>query len=81
MIYKTRSNMETSKPASPGKAIRAKCLDCCCGSSEEVKRCPCEDCALHPFRFGKNPFRAKREYTAEEKAALAKRLRASQNRA
>jgi len=81
MIYRTPCTTETSKPISPTKAIRAKCLDCCCGSSAEVKCCPCEDCALHPFRFGKNPYRAKREYTEEEKAALAERLRASRNHA
>lgn len=41
----------------PMKAIRAKCLDCCCGQCKEVKLCPCEDCPLHPYRFGKNPAR------------------------
>lgn len=39
----------------PMKAIRAKCLDCCCGSSHEVSLCPCPDCSLFPYRFGKNP--------------------------
>lgn len=39
----------------PLKAIRAKCLDCCCGSAHEVRLCPCEDCSLYPYRFGKNP--------------------------
>ena len=39
----------------PIKAIRAKCLDCCCGQSNEVKLCPCTDCPLYPYRFGKNP--------------------------
>ena len=42
----------------PMKAIRAKCLDCCCGQVNEVRRCPVNACALHPFRFGKNPNRA-----------------------
>lgn len=42
----------------PLKAIRLKCLDCCCGSSNEVKLCPAEKCPLHPYRFGKNPNRA-----------------------
>lgn len=41
----------------PMKAIRAKCLDCCCGSAHEVKLCPCQDCPLWPFRFGTNPNR------------------------
>lgn len=39
----------------PIKAIRAKCLDCCCGSTAEVRRCPAEKCALHPYRMGKRP--------------------------
>lgn len=39
----------------PMKAIRLKCLDCCCGSYKEVKLCPAEDCTLHPYRFGKRP--------------------------
>jgi len=39
----------------PLKAIRLKCLDCCCGSRYEVKLCTCLDCTLYPFRFGKNP--------------------------
>ncbi len=42
----------------PMKAIRAKCLDCCCGQANEVKLCPCVDCTLYPYRFGKNPTRA-----------------------
>ena len=41
---------------SPIKAIRLKCLDCCCGQRVEVNLCPCEDCPLWPFRFGKNPY-------------------------
>lgn len=58
----------------PIKAIRKKCLDCCMGQVEEVKQCPIEDCDLYPFRFGKNPFRAKREYSEEEKERLRSNL-------
>lgn len=39
----------------PMKAIRAKCLDCCCGQVQEVRRCPCEKCPLWAYRFGKRP--------------------------
>lgn len=39
----------------PVKAIRAKCLDCCCWQQKEVKLCPITDCPLYPFRMGKNP--------------------------
>ena len=35
-----------------GKAIRLKCLDCCCGNSAEVRRCPCTDCPLWRYRMG-----------------------------
>ena len=59
----------------PVKAIREKCLDCCAGQIAEVKVCPSESCALHPFRFGKNPYRTKREMSEEQRAAAAERLR------
>ena len=41
----------------PLKAIRLKCLDCCAGNKLEVKLCSIEDCAIFPYRFGKNPAR------------------------
>lgn len=41
----------------PMKAIRAKCLDCMCGSSHEVHLCPCTDCSLWRYRDGHNPAR------------------------
>lgn len=39
----------------PMKAIRAKCIDCCCGQTVEVRLCETTECACHPFRFGKRP--------------------------
>ena len=59
----------------PVKAIREKCLDCSCGSTAEVKECTVEQCPLFPYRFGKNPFRQKREMTEEQKKAMGDRLR------
>lgn len=41
----------------PLKAIRVKCIDCCCGNTVEVKLCPVRDCALYPYRMGHNPKR------------------------
>lgn len=41
----------------PMKSIRAKCLDCCCGSAQEVRLCPATSCPLYGYRFGKNPNR------------------------
>ena len=60
---------------SPMKAIRAKCLDCCCGSAYEVQLCPAEDCPLHRFRLGHNPNITKRVLTDEQRATLAERFR------
>ena len=57
----------------PVKAIREKCLDCCCGSAQEVSMCVIEDCALYPFRFGKNPFRA--EWSTERKQKQAELMK------
>ena len=35
------------------KAIRLKCLDCCCGNTAEVRKCPAEHCPLWRYRMGK----------------------------
>lgn len=48
--------MGKEKVLTPIKAIRAKCLDCCCGSYQEVRLCTCEKtCALYPYRLGHRP--------------------------
>ena len=67
--------MEFEYKTNPVKAIREKCLDCMCGNSAEVKECVVEKCPIFPYRFGKNPFRQKREMTEEERKALGDRLR------
>ena len=59
----------------PVKAIRQKCLKCGEGSANEVKLCPVERCTLYPFRFGKNPYRQKRELTDEQREKMAERMR------
>ena len=64
-----------NNPQSPLKAIRAKCLDCCYNQKDEIKNCPASDCPLFPFRFGKNPYRTKRELSDEERAALSERMK------
>lgn len=37
------------------KAIRQKCLDCCCNQENEVRYCTIFDCPLFPYRFGIKP--------------------------
>ena len=43
------------KRLTPIKAIRAKCLDCCCQQPGEVRKCLVETCALYPYRMGHRP--------------------------
>ena len=43
------------KVLTPMKAMRAKCLDCCCGEVKEVRNCPATECPLWPYRMGKRP--------------------------
>lgn len=33
------------------KAIRDKCLDCCCGQEKEVRICEIKKCSLWPYRL------------------------------
>lgn len=63
------------QPTSPVKAIRKYCLGCAGNSSNEVKLCSIEKCPLHPFRFGKNPYRKAAPMSEERKAALAEHLK------
>lgn len=65
------------KKITPLKAIRLKCLDCMCGNVNEVRACPRSDCSLFPFRFGKNPYKKKREYSDAELEAIKTRLRSA----
>ena len=64
----------------PVKAIRAKCMDCCCNQVGEVEKCPAEDCPLYPFRMGKNPFRTKREMSDEQKEHMREVLAAAREK-
>ena len=37
------------------RAIRLKCLDCCCGQIVEIRECGVRTCALYPYRIGRYP--------------------------
>lgn len=65
------------KTISPLRAIRLKCLDCCCQQRNEVKDCTAANCPLFNFRLGKNPNRKSsgRVMTDEQKQAVALRLK------
>lgn len=69
----------------PMQAIRAKCLDCMCESSNEVAICPSRDCALYDFRFGKNPNiklsdaeRERRRQMAKENLAFTQHIKSAE---
>jgi hypothetical protein len=59
---------------SPLQALRARCVDCCAGSADEVRKCTAVYCPSWPFRMGFDPWRQRRQLTAEQKEALANRL-------
>jgi hypothetical protein len=62
------------KRITPMKAIRLKCLDCCCGSAHEVKLCAATQCPLYPFREGKNPNVGTRGWTEERREEQRQRM-------
>lgn len=74
-------NDKEKKLTNPVKAIRAFCVECCGGSTNEVKLCQSSRCALHPFRLGKNPYRVKRELTEDQRLAAAERLKKARKEA
>jgi hypothetical protein len=61
------------EPLSPMEAIRARCLDCCGGSVDEVRKCVAMACVSWPFRLGKNPWRRVSEARREVGRQLAAR--------
>ena len=72
--------MDKEYKTSPLKAIRAKCMDCSGNLREEIRNCPVKACDLWPYRFGKNPYRKKREISPEQRAQMAARLAKSRKR-
>ena len=60
----------------PLKAIRYKCLDCCCNSRTEVDECPVHTCSLWPYREGISPFSERaRNMTEEQRKAIGERFK------
>lgn len=42
----------------PIKAIRVKCIDCCCGDKKEGRECSITGCPIWPYRLGKRPVKS-----------------------
>jgi hypothetical protein len=62
---------------SPLKALRLRCIDCCAGSSLEVRLCTAVSCPAWPFRLSRNPWRAP---ASEERRQLGRDLAARRPR-
>lgn len=60
----------------PIKAIRAKCLECSNGQIIEVRLCPCTDCPLYEYRFGKRPGTVEKNKARKEAEAVESTLEA-----
>lgn len=63
-----------STARTPLGAIRENCLYCSGGSAHEVKLCQVTKCPLYEWRFGKNPYREKKELTIEQREKLQERF-------
>ena len=59
------------------RVIRAKCIDCCAGVADEVRKCVAVTCPNWPYRMGRNPMRVKRVMSAEQRQAAVARLAAA----
>jgi hypothetical protein len=66
------------QPMPATAAIRARCLDCCGGSPNEVRWCVAVACPSWPWRMASNPWRQPAsEARREAGRRLAARMRAS----
>ena len=68
-------------PMSPLKALRLRCIDCCAGSSLEVRLCMAASCPAWPFRLSRNPWRApaSEERRQQGRELAARRPRGAEN--
>lgn len=62
-------------PTNPTKVIRLKCRDCTNNQVTEIDNCTVKTCPLFAWRFGKNPYRAKVEMSAERKEQMGNHLK------
>ena len=67
------ANKEMPDARSALRAIRLKCMDCCCGSSNEVDLCTVDDCPLYSRRKGHNPI--KRIMSEENRIKAVERMK------
>ena len=66
-----RKQPQEGQPCNRKRAIRAKCLDCCLDSDNEVRLCPADTCPLWEFRLGNDPYRKPPSEKQRELARMA----------
>lgn len=49
------------------QAMRRRCVDCCGGKVDEVRRCTAVACPLWPYRMGTDPWQAEAPKAARER--------------
>lgn len=54
------------------KVIRHYCLHCCGYYEGVTKTCTADDCVLHPYRMGRNPFLKRKKLSQKQLTALKK---------
>ena len=47
--------LKKARAITPLRAIRAKCVWCCCDQPREATLCPAKKCILNPWRHGRKP--------------------------
>lgn len=72
---KVRLEILNNKTTSPLKAIHNFCIECMGYHKTWVKDCTAKDCPLYMMRTGVNKAKQPREYTEEEKAEIAERMK------
>ena len=62
MKWKTRPDCPPDQVVAmrPMRAMREKCMDCCCGQAAMIGDCPTTGCAMWPYRRGRDPNRKPR---------------------
>jgi len=51
------------------QAMRRRCIDCCGGKKDEVRRCTAVACPLWPYRMGTDPWHPQAKPSAERERA------------
>lgn len=69
-MEKTKMLTQGRRRLTRARAIRVKCLDCCCDSAAEVAKCEMKDCSLWRYRMGYEVNLRGERVTKDDKKAM-----------